>query len=194
MSRGGISIYPPVPDMANGLPRYTSAQRPQQPYVGMLIYETDTFRIMQYQSATTGWTPPWNEAWGDIGEASITADASSITGTATVPGLSLTFTAVKNRRLLIEVGCYFGTQTGAGQSILQIWNGTTTALQAFTASSAAGNSPGCFTSYRDAVASAGSLTYTGRVFSSATGFVVHAAPSGPAFIRVRDIGPSGVPA
>jgi hypothetical protein len=52
---------------AGGVIICTSTTRPSvNLYKGMTIYETDTNRLMEYQTATTGWTPPWNLAWGKI--------------------------------------------------------------------------------------------------------------------------------
>ena len=36
----------------------TSTSHPSNPSVGDWIFESDTGNLLQYQSATTGWTPP----------------------------------------------------------------------------------------------------------------------------------------
>lgn len=194
-STKGVSIWPPAPDLTQGLPRYTSIQRPQQPYVGMLIWETDTSRVMQYQGATTGWTPPWNLAWGFMAEAKITSNSSALTSTSSVSGLSLgSLTVLKNRLIRLDIGCYTGTQVGAGTSQIQIWNGTTTQLQGTTCINAAGNGPGVATSYVDTPGSNTTVTYNFRIFTNGTSFLIGGAGGAPAFIRATDIGAAGVPA
>lgn len=51
-----------VHDLAAGV--YTSSTRPASPTEGMLIWELDTHRLMEYTTPTTGWRPPWNLPWG----------------------------------------------------------------------------------------------------------------------------------
>jgi hypothetical protein len=52
---------------AGGVIICTSTTRPTlNLYKGMTIYETDTNRLMEYQTATTLWTPPWNMPWGVV--------------------------------------------------------------------------------------------------------------------------------
>lgn len=51
----------------------TSSTYPTSPTAGMLIYETDTNKFLQYTTSTTGWQPPWNTPWGEIGYAQTTS-------------------------------------------------------------------------------------------------------------------------
>lgn len=68
----------------------TSSTRPAAPFVGLTIFETDTGNVMTYQSAATGWTPPWNLAWGILGQtpnAVSPAPFSALTDLAVAPAI-----------------------------------------------------------------------------------------------------------
>ena len=83
-----------------------STDRPTSPQVGMTIYETDTKRLMVYNT-TTGWTQPWNMPWGVVtataggtsgyGYCRITTAQNGIGGTVDVTNATVTFTAIAGR-------------------------------------------------------------------------------------------------
>lgn len=50
-------------------PIVTSTTRPTSPETGTVIYESDTYKLLQYTTATTGWVPPWNLPWGFVAYA-----------------------------------------------------------------------------------------------------------------------------
>ena len=81
--------------------------RPLSAQAGMTIYETDTKRLLVYNT-TTGWTQPWNMPWGMVqttaggtsgyGYARITTAQNGITTTLTdVTNASVTFSALAGR-------------------------------------------------------------------------------------------------
>jgi hypothetical protein len=49
----------------------TSTTRPDNPYYGQQIFETDTGRRLIYYGASIGWRPPWNSVWGEVVSATI---------------------------------------------------------------------------------------------------------------------------
>jgi hypothetical protein len=84
-----------------------STDRPTSPSPGMTIWETDTKRLLIYNT-TTGWTQPWNMPWGMVqttaggtsgyGYARITTAQNGITTTLTdVTNASVTFPALAGR-------------------------------------------------------------------------------------------------
>lgn len=98
----------------------TSTTRPTgvSLYQGLKIYETDTYKFLEYQTATTGWTPPWNLPWGTMGYvATNNTDQTGITAAADITGLALpSITFVANRRLRFSWH-FLGTQvTSNGDS------------------------------------------------------------------------------
>lgn len=118
----------------------TSGSRPSPAVVGMTIYETDTARMLVYAAATATWQPPWNMPWGVVGYSTLTA-ASSTVSAMTDSGLSVTWTAVANRRYnlrfqgnvagtvatdLLEAHITDTTPTIKGRSLVVV-NSTTTA-------------------------------------------------------------------
>lgn len=91
----------------------TSATRPANPFVGMNIYEADTFRHLVYQSATTGWTQPWNMPWGFVAAPAL---ANTNTSNATpshidIPGMSIAWTAIAGRRYRVRAQGHVVTST-----------------------------------------------------------------------------------
>src|ERR1035437_2916370 len=64
--------------------RVTSGTRPTAAaqsgglLAGMTIFETDTFKLQQYTTGTTLWTPPWNLPWGLVAKAIATTNQTGI--------------------------------------------------------------------------------------------------------------------
>lgn len=92
----------------------TSTTRPAHPSVGDEIYERDTGNTLIWQSATTGWTPPWNTSWGLVTSANQTAD-TAFTTVNEIAGMRVTWTAVVNRKyktVASNVNSYHDTAVG----------------------------------------------------------------------------------
>jgi hypothetical protein len=155
--------------------------------------------IGSYTSAGV-WRLPWNLPWGFIAESTSTTDQTGITTLADATGLSVTFTAVGNRRYRI-VGAIAAISTAGSPTFqqLQITNSGNTVFQGgqtLIGFSIAANS---FTLRAEAEAyglTAGSQTVKlrfGRAGGdSATYTIPNSAYTG--LIRVEDIGPNGAPA
>jgi hypothetical protein len=104
----------------------TSSTRPSTggaPLEGMVIYETDTDKLLIYTTATTLWQPPWNMPWGSV--ARVTSSTLSQTGITTetdVTGMTVTWTAVANRiyktTFQVEVGANSVATNDVGSLIL----------------------------------------------------------------------------
>lgn len=105
----------------------TSSTRPASPYVGQAIYETDTDRLLFYYGATSGWRPPWNQAWGTVpataggeggwGKVSSGTNQGSIVGTLVdLTNFTISFDALLNRLYMVQ---WFGafTTTVAGDAV-----------------------------------------------------------------------------
>lgn len=164
-----------------------------------MAYETDTGNLIQYQSALTGWTAPWNTAWGRITSVIKTANQTGISAETDISGVNVSFTAIAHRRY--RVTCVFNllTQaTAAGTLTGSIYTGASgnagtrlAAGQITLAISAAGNmtlvsdyqSPG-----------AGTQAYHARLATSAGTCTVNASATDPLVFMVEDCGPNGVPA
>jgi len=92
---GGIADVPPSPNKVEStwgnairdrvVNNYASAAARDAaiptPVIGQscvcIISDTPTFII--YQGATTGWTPPWNTAWGEVASVVVQTTQASIT-------------------------------------------------------------------------------------------------------------------
>lgn len=177
----------------------TSTTRPSSPTEGRAVWETDTDKLHVYTTATTGWVPPWNLPWGVQAVATMTANQSSISSTEIdITGLSVTFTAVANRRYRSMLALPIFSNGG----------GSTTTFGAFItdgSNTRKGQTNLSVPAVSDAHAtvwawetglSAGSVTRKGRVITTVGGSsgVLIATASVPAFLLVEDVGPSAAPA
>lgn len=168
------------------------------PVIGMVEYisSNDVNEGLTTRNSANQWRQPWNLPWGIVTSASTTSATSLTTGvTADITGLSVTWTAVGNRRLRITVQCAaYATPILAVAIILA--DGAGTQLEISHPSTGSTTTPaiggGCL-SYIEAPAS-GSVTRKVRMVVVGTTPTGGGAATSPAFILVEDIGPSGAPA
>ena len=174
--------------------RCTSTTRPASPVAGMTIFETDTNRVMQYQSAVTGWTGLWYTAWGRV--ASVSGNAAS--GVATLiadTGYACTWVAVANRRYRVWFHAV-ALGTVAGDLLTTFLSTAANVVVAETDAQIGSALLGMFDlNYELVGVAAGSVTYKMRMQRSAgTGNVsVVASATNTAGMCVEDIGPNGNP-
>lgn len=174
----------------------TSATRPGSPFHGQIIYETDTFRTLQYYSAAAVWRQPWNMPWGVQGSpVEITSNTTGVTAVADITGLSTgSITYVGNRFVVIHL--YIARliqQTSTGNITVTITNSSNTIQQSWFESSVAG-SIAVKMSTRPITPSAGAATYKGRMTTSAGTVDTDLSSGQSAWIYVEDVGPNGNPA
>lgn len=109
MATGGsvLSTNYDIIDAAVGTPHYTSATRPASPWVGRVIWETDTGNYRFWDGAKWAY-------WGNSAKAGIrevgTNGLGSLSVTAETQLEAATFSAVQNRRYRIEY-CLYGEHT-----------------------------------------------------------------------------------
>lgn len=172
----------------------TSTTRPSSPPEGMVIYETDTDKVLTYTTATTGWVPPWNMPWGYVTSATNTPTANVAMTAYTVVTLTMTGLAA-NRRLR-----YTGFVTSAGSPAItdpdltsELVVGGTAIASAASKQKGVYSSPGWYTNHHltgTAVTGAGgSLTALVRLTLVGSNAFV-----GGCSLLVEDIGPNGAPA
>lgn len=71
--------------MATGLRvPFVGASAPGSPAVGDQWFKPSTSEMFVYYGATTGWKPPWNLAWGEVGQAKQSAGITGITTGSTL--------------------------------------------------------------------------------------------------------------
>jgi len=176
----------------------TSGTRPASPNEGMTIYETDTDRLLIYTTATTGWQPPWNLPWGRIAYASTTTSQTGI-GPAVedLTSLTVTFTAVANRKLRVTGNVMLAQETSTGfTAYVSITTGANAILQYAGRTFHNSGESDLFTPrLPEHSPAAGSTTYKLRGTCTASGVVQSVlSADNPAYIQVEDIGPNGAPA
>jgi hypothetical protein len=176
----------------------TAGSRPASPAEGQVIYDRDTDSLLVYTTATTGWRAPWNMPWGYITHATASgSDQTGITTETDMTGVTVTFTAVTNRRYRITAWGLVYTTGTAGTIATKITNAANAVV-------APGGSSSCDTrTISDQVSfmvtsiatfTAGSTTVKARVAQAGATTAVVFNSSAPAVIMVEDIGPSGAPA
>ena len=168
------------------------------PVIGMVEYisSNDVNEGLTTRNSANQWRQPWNLPWGIVTSASTTSATSLTTGvTADITGLSVTWTAVGNRRLRITVQCAaYATPILAVAIILADGAGTQLEIShPYTGSTTTPAIGGGCLSYIEAPAS-GSVTRKVRMVVVGTTPTGGGAATSPAFILVEDIGPSGAPA
>ena len=172
----------------------TSGTRPSSPPEGMVIYETDTDKVMQYTTATTGWVPPWNLPWGYVTSASITANSSTFTTVADVTGLSVSPTVVANRRLKITFYGLVDSTVTTDSIASYITDGSNNQLSQGYYTGIGGGAMHHVVAY--VTTTAGTPTYKvrgARITGTGNG-KIGASSTIPATITVEDIGPATAPA
>lgn len=176
---------------AGGVITCTSTTRPSSPWQGMTIYETDTRKVLEYQTATTTWTPPWNSPWGYVGAVTGTAQTGIGASVTDLTGLSVSYTGYANRRLLLQliVPCFNSTSVGS----LYIADSATAILQS---GFALPNAVNVFTQMLTTHFTTTGTSHTFKGRASVTGGTLSTYDTGslkPQLI-VTDIGPAGAPA
>ena len=172
----------------------TSTTRPSSPPEGMVVYETDTDKMLAYTTATTGWVPPWNMPWGHVASATNTPTANVAMTAYTVVTLTMTGLAA-NRRLRFD-----GVVTSVGSPAItdpeltsELVVGGTAITSGATKQKGVYSSPGWYTNHcltGTAVTGAGgSLTALVRLTLVGSNAFV-----GGCSLTVEDIGPNGAPA
>ena len=172
----------------------TSTTRPASPPEGMVVYETDTDKLLAYTTATTGWVPPWNMPWGYIATASTTTATTSVGSSYTDAGsLTVTWTTVQNRRYKVTGFLDMGSSS-ATVSYVAITDGSNN-NKAVANESHAANDIVTFSPVEIfTAASSTSTTRKLRVKCDAGTGGTQSNVYGPHIILVEDIGPSGAPA
>lgn len=181
-----------------GVSLCTASTHPASPAKGDLAYETDTGELIQYQGATTGWTPPWNTAWGTLAYRTQTVSSPGMPAADAVfslmqPG-AITFPGNRRVRLRAWFGAWFNTTVG-GSFVFSIKEGATTLGQAKSTAAIAANAVCPMPVEANITPSAGSHTYTvaGANPTAVGNTTAEASATEPAYFIIEDLGPSGPP-
>lgn len=182
----------------------TSTTRPTAGlYDGMVIYETDTNETLTaYNTATTTvWRRPWRQPWGIIGQVNVTASQTGITAVVDLTSLSITWTAVANRRYRATFNGTFQVATGAANDTFVLAytdNGTPTTIHqhALVFPTTSYQHVGTVLTAVETGLAAGSITRKLRLsrFSGTGTGTLAASSTEPAQFIIEDIGPNGAPA
>jgi hypothetical protein len=133
---------------------------------------------------------------GFIGQASITATSAVFTTLADIAGLSVTFTAVANRRYKISASGFIASTVANDTGRLSITDGANAQQQAGNVPLPVANTGYAMGFFVVVTPSAGSVTYKirGERQAGTGNLTISAGATLPATILIEDIGPNGVPA
>lgn len=168
----------------------TSTTRPSAPYEGMMIYETDTDKVLVWNGSA--WYANWNQAWGYINQATLATSSNYNNGTYDV--LSLTFSAIANRRYrYTSTGLV--VNSGTGHFVSAITDNSNNLLREYFGyfSISANNYQSVFLDYIETASTTGSLTRKIRNIGTSPGVYYYGADIRDSIawkIRVEDIGPA----
>lgn len=177
----------------------TSSTRPASPFPGMMIFETDTGKVLFYYGSTLGWLPNWGTEWGEVSRAFInnTDFSTSSTSLVDVTGLNaLTFNKVNGRRYLAVARLAAEHTTAATTYTAVITDGSNTILaqRTYNTNQTASAVPFEF-SARSPGNESGSFTYKVRISTLSGSAVAFVRSTSPVIseIVVYDIGPAAAP-
>lgn len=170
----------------------SSADYPSAPVVGMTVYDLNDDALYVYAGATSGWRPPWNMPWGHVASATTSTVTNGVGSSYTdVTGLSVTWTAVTNRRY--KVTGYLDTANATASVARLAITDSSNNLKAQSQQTLAANDAASQTVHELFTGSAGSTTRKLRIqFTAGTGGT-QSNVYGPHLILVEDIGPAGAP-
>ena len=168
----------------------TSTTRPASPFEGQYIYETDTDKTLFWNGSA--WYPNWNTAWGFVAQATLGTSLSYITATQDV--MSITFSAVANRRYRYTISGVV-VNSGSGSFNTVFADTSNNALREYFTNFAgtSNNYQSTFMDYIETASSTASLTRKVRHLVSTPGVFYYGSDIRDSIawkIRVEDIGPA----
>jgi hypothetical protein len=170
----------------------SSSDYPSAPVVGMTVYDLADDALYIYAGATSGWQPPWNLPWGQVASATTSTATTSISSSySDLTGLSVTWTAVANRRYKVT-GYSDLSSTSASIARLAITDGSAN-VKAQAQQALAANDVAAQTVFELFTGTAGSTTRKLRGLVTAGTGATQSNAYGPHLILVEDIGPAGAP-
>jgi hypothetical protein len=148
-----------------------------------------------YVGGTDKWQPlSWNAPWGLVApEVVITTPQAGITAVADITSATATFTAIANRLYRIKLKGSVLQSTNAADITVSICNAANTALTSWPQHALATTWLGYNLETPLQTPVAGSITYKGRLASSAASASTGAAVTQPTTFSVEDCGPAGAP-
>lgn len=162
-------------------------------YIGGVIH---TFVV--YAGATDTWQAPWNLPWGRVAQGTKVAAQNGFSAIVDVSSLTVTATAIANRRWRVTLYVPSITQlTGAGTVTLELQtlaSGAGTRIQAGINSLVTNGICDIGMVAADITTVAGSTSFHARIATTTNTANITCAATSPGIITIDDVGPSGAPA
>lgn len=145
-----------------------------------------------YWYNSTSWRLPWNMPWGFVGQTTSNAVTAGIGAVQDL--VTVTFTAIANRRYRLNAYCAAVTTVAVTNFNLFITDNTPTTLQQCNLSNTSAANAANITGFCQINVSpgAGSVTYRARI-SATGGTLTLLGGQMTHYLLVEDIGPNGAP-
>lgn len=194
---GAVVLGPVGVDPADAVQYVTSTTRPTTGLIAgrTVIYETDTGNLLRWYGTTTQWQPSvWNSKWGEIvAPAEKTTNQNGITTVTDITSLTLTWTAVQNRKYRTHLYLPVLTQvTSAGVVVAVVTDASNTVKSQVNMTLAAGDF-GHVNNHERWTSPSGPVTRKARISTTAGTVDITAGAAFRAFLSVEDMGPAGAP-
>lgn len=178
-----------------GIKVVTFATRPPTPFIGQKIWETDTFKAMQWVGPIMGWQPlDWNAPWGQVGRSvNVTTPQAGITTRFDLPNMTCTFNALTNRRYKARLIGQIYHATAITYSSMWLVANAVDIRQAFFVEALAGQQFDVSLEQEFTVATGSRIVKAAMANGNSTNVTFQATASSPGYLYVEDVGPSGNP-
>ena len=171
----------------------SSADYPSAPTIGMTVWDLNLDAMLVYAGITTGWRPPWNMPWGCVAVATTTTKTTSISSSyVNLTGLSVTWTAVADRRYKVTGYCDISSGATACIARLAIADGSDT-TKAQSQQDLGGSQVASQVVHEIFTGTSASTTRKLRALVTSGTGATQSDVYGPHMILVEDIGPAGAP-
>jgi len=167
------------------------------PEDGMTVYQgTNDANEGIWCHHGSAWRRPWNMPWGAIGVATASSNQTGIAAAAAdVTSLTVTWTAVANRRYMTKVIIpTFSQATSKSYVTLYVTDSSNSVKQSGNQVIGAGDDGQLNMFVVESSIAAGSATRKARISTTAGSGIITASATVVPTIIVEDIGPSGAPA
>lgn len=150
----------------------------------------EDFDALDASLNTYGTTLPWNVPWGYVNQNTSTATTTGITSDTDV--VTVTWTAVANRRYRLTAQVNFQKKTNAGEVFVKLTDNSNALVQPAVRTMAI-DAYGAETVQYIVSPGAGSTTYKVRISANNSSVSLALPGGGVHYIRVDDMGPSAAP-
>jgi len=166
----------------------TSTTRPQAPFEGQMIYETDTDKVLVWNG--TAWYPNWNLPWGTVAYLESSTSGSILNAELTMHTLAFDSLAGRRYRISYHEPSMFNSNTAVNTFHFRINSTGAAALHTTNVLIGAGWNVIMNMSAITTFSTGTQTIYVRASEPAATGTSLQRAATSKAYVLVEDIGPA----